>query len=225
MGRLVAIPGGRAGSPPGSSALAGGRDGVAPPSPPLAPGQPHPAAPELAAHEKATTGGLLEDLYRRHAPAVHARCRYLLRDEEAARDATQDVFVRALHALPELRSAASPTAFLIRAATNHCLNLFRASHAAWREEVTRMARQRAERGIDPESRELVRALLGAAPREAQEVAVLYFVDELTQAEVAEATGRSLPTVRRRLRDFLAAARGALAEAFPGLSLPDPEELP
>ena len=71
----------------------------------------------------------------------------------------------------------------------------------------------------------MRALLGAAPAEAQEVAVLYFVDELTQAEVAEVAGLSLPTVRKRLRAFLSAARGALAEAFPDLALPDPEELP
>jgi DNA-directed RNA polymerase specialized sigma24 family protein len=68
-------------------------------------------------------------------------------------------------------------------------------------------------------------LLGAAPAEAQEIAVLYFVDELTQAEIAAETGRSLPTVRKRLREFLAAARGALAEALPGIILPDPEELP
>ncbi len=197
MTRLVAIPGGR----------------VGPVSGPL------PAPPE------AREGGLLEDLYRRHAAAVHARCRYLLRDEDGARDATQDVFVRALRALPELRAAASPTAFLLRMATNHCLNLQRASRASWREEVLRVGRERTTRGIEPDARELVRALLGAATPEAQETAVLYFVDELTQAEIAEATGRSLPTVRKRLREFLSAARGALAEALPDLVLPDPEELP
>jgi RNA polymerase sigma factor (sigma-70 family) len=197
VGRFAVIAGGRAGQVPG----------------------PAPAA------EQARAGGLLEELYRRHAGGVLARCRYLLRDEEAARDAAQDVFVRALRALPELEAAASPTAFLLRAATNHCLNLLRAGRAAWRDEVARLARDRREQGVTPESRELVRALLGAAPPEAQEVAVLYFVDELTQAEIAEATGRSLPTVRKRLREFLGAARGALREAFPDLVLPDPEELP
>ena len=53
--------------------------------------------------------------------------------------------------------------------------------------------------------------------------MLYFVDELTQAEIAEATGRSLPTVRKRLREFLAAARAALAEALPGIVLPEGDE--
>jgi RNA polymerase sigma-70 factor (ECF subfamily) len=188
--------------------IAGGRAGAA--------AGPLPATP---------AGGLVEELYRRHAAGVLARCRYLLRDEEGARDATQEVFVRALRALPELRSVASPTAYLMTAATHHCLNVLRASRAAWREELARLALERRAAGILPESRELVRALLGAAPQEAQEVAVLYFVDELTQAEIAEATGRSLPTVRKRLREFLAAARGALREAFPDLTLPDPEELP
>jgi RNA polymerase sigma factor (sigma-70 family) len=193
--------------------IAGARGGGAAPGP----ATPVPAAPPAA--------GAVEDLYRRHAAAVLGRCRYLLRDPEAARDAAQDVFVRALRALPELRAAASPTVWLLRVATNHCLNLLRASRAAWREEIARMARGRTERGIEPDARELVRALLGAAPEEAQEVAVLYFVDEMTQAEIAAATGRSLPTVRKRLREFLAAARGALAEAWPDLDLPDAEELP
>ncbi len=170
-------------------------------------------------------GGTLEELYRRHAAAVYARCRYLLRDDDAARDATQDVFVRVLRAGVEREGAASPSAFLLRTATNHCLNLLRASRAAWRDELARMGRERTVRTVEPDARELVRALLGCAPLEAQEIAVLYFVDELTQAEIAQETGRSLPTVRKRLREFLAAARGALAEALPSIALPDPEELP
>jgi RNA polymerase sigma-70 factor (ECF subfamily) len=167
----------------------------------------------------------VEELYRRHAAGVLARCRYLLRDDEGARDATQEVFARVLRSPGELVGAASPTAYLLRAATHHCLNVLRASRAAWREELHRMARERRECGIEPESRELTRVLLAAAPSEAREIAVLYFVDELTQGEIAAETGRSLPTVRKRLREFLGAARAALAEAMPGVRLPDPEELP
>lgn len=169
--------------------------------------------------------GLLEELYRRHAAAVLARCRYLLRNDDLARDATQDVFVRALGAGPAFHEAASPTTFLLRCATNHCLNLIRGERAPSRGELARIAQDRHERGIEPEVRELVRALLAAAPREAQEIAVLYFVDELTQLEIARETGRSLPTVRKRLREFLRDARGALLDAFPDLVLPSPEELP
>ena len=67
-------------------------------------------------------------------------------------------------------------------------------------------------------------LLATAPPEAQEMAVLYYVDELTQVEIAQETGRSLPTVRKRLREFLRCARETLRAALPELSLPEEEEL-
>ena len=168
--------------------------------------------------------GLLAELYARHAAAVFGRCRWLLRDQEAAKDATQEVFAKALRALPVFREASSPTTWLLRIATHHCLNELRAGRALWREESVRLGELRRAQGVEPDRRELVRALLGCAEREEQEMAVMYYVDELTQAEIAEATGRSLPTVRKRLRGFLAATRGALAEAFPEIELPEEDEL-
>jgi len=167
--------------------------------------------------------GLLAELYEKHAAAVYGRCRYLLRDPEAAKDALQEVFAKALRSLPEFRAAASPLTWILRIATHHCLNELRARRAAWREQLAQIAKDRRDEVEPPERRALVRALLSAAPAESQEVAVLYFVDELTQAEIAELTGRSLPTVRKRLREFLAAARGALAEALPGIALPEGDE--
>jgi RNA polymerase sigma-70 factor (ECF subfamily) len=169
-------------------------------------------------------GGLLAALYARHAAGVLARCRYLLRDEEAARDATQEVFARALQALGEFQGAASPTTWLLRIATHHCLNELRAARAGWREEVRRAAEGRTQEAPEVDKRALLRALLAVAEPEEQEMAVLYFVDEMTQQEIAEASGRSLPTVRKRLRGFLAAARSALAEACPGIALPEGEDL-
>ena len=167
--------------------------------------------------------GLLAELYEKHAAAVYGRCRYLLKDDEGAKDALQEVFAKALRALPEFREAASPATWILQIATHHCLNELRARKAAWREQLAQLSRDRRNEVEPPERRALVRALLSAAPAEAQEVAVLYFVDELTQAEIAQATGRSLPTVRKRLRDFLAAARAALAEVLPGIALPEGDE--
>lgn len=168
--------------------------------------------------------GLLADMYARHAAAVLARCRYLLRDEDAAKDATQEVFARALRALPAFQGAASPVTWLTRIATHHCLNELRAKKAGWRDEIRRAAEGRTQEAPEVDKRALLRALLGAAEPEEQEMAVLYFVDEMTQLEIAEATGRSLPTVRKRLRGFLAAARAALAEACPGITLPEGDDL-
>ena len=167
--------------------------------------------------------GLLAELYEKHAAAVYGRCRYLLRDDAEARDALQDVFVKLLQSLPELRAAASPTAWILRIATHHCLNLIRARKSQWREQLRILGATRRQETEPPERRELVRMLLSAAPEESQEVAVLYFVDELTQAEIAQEMQRSLPTVRKRLREFLAAARAALMEAMPEVRFPEPEK--
>ncbi len=114
--------------------------------------------------------------------------------------------------------------WIMRIATHHCLNELRSRRAAWRETLATLAAERRVQSETPERRELVRALLACAPDEAQEIAVLYYVDELTQAEIARAVGRSMPTVRKRLREFLAAARAALGEAFPELALPEGDDL-
>jgi RNA polymerase sigma factor (sigma-70 family) len=199
MADLRAIPGGKAG---GSTAATVGHTGVT-----------HDAS-------------LLRDLYERYAPSVHSRCRYLLRDDEGARDATQEVFARALRALPEFRAAASPLTWVLRIATYYCLNLRRAERVATRERLRQLASPAAEElgsGLS-DKRELVRALLSSAPSDTQEIAILYYVDELTQQEIGDAVGLSLPTVRKRLRQFLAAARSALAEALPHLSLPEGDDL-
>lgn len=197
MGRFLVIAGGRAEAEPE--------------------GRPGPSAP-------AREGGLLEELYRRHAGAVYGRCRWLLRDEEAAKDATQEVFARAMKALPEFRGAASPSTWLLQIATHACLNELRAGRARWREEWARLADARRDEGLRPDRREILRAVLGEVGAEEQEMAVLYYADELTQAEIAELTGRSLPTVRKRLRAFLSTARALLAEALPELTFPE-EDLP
>jgi len=167
--------------------------------------------------------GLLAELYEKHAASVYARCRYLLRNDDEAKDALQEVFARALRALPEFRAAASPSTWILRIATHHCLNLHRARRAAWREELVALGKDRSVESEPPERRELVRVLLGAAPEEAQEAAVLYYVDEMTQAEIAQELGRSLPTVRKRLREFLGCARKALSESLPGIDLPEGDE--
>jgi RNA polymerase sigma-70 factor (ECF subfamily) len=153
--------------------------------------------------------GLLAELYEKHAAAVYGRCRWLLRDADEARDALQDVFVKVLQSLGEFRGAASATTWILRIATHHCLNVLRSRKAQWREQLRQVSQDKQHETESPDRRELVRRLLSAAPDEAQEVAVLYFVDELTQQEIAAELGRSLPTVRKRLKEFLEVSRGML----------------
>lgn len=156
----------------------------------------------------------LRQLYERHAGQVYGRCRFLLKNEDDARDAVQDVFLKAMDHGDGFRSEAQPSTWLIRIATNHCLNVIRAQRNKTRQAVAEgrveIAGPQALWSADrAERRQLVRQLIERAEPEAAQVAVHYFVDEMTQEEIGVAIGRSLPTVRKRLREFLEAAGIAL----------------
>src|SRR5207249_3997713 len=81
--------------------------------------------------------------------------RYLLKDDAEAKDALQDVFVKVLGALPEFRAAASPTTWILRIATHHCLNLLRARRALWRDQLRMAQAGRRQETESPDRRELV----------------------------------------------------------------------
>lgn len=147
----------------------------------------------------------IAELYVRYGPLVYGRCRYLLRDDEAARDASQEVFVKVMRSLDGFREDSALSTWMVRIATNHCLNVIAANKAKWRERfaryVTHMDEEGLLAGVDPERAHLVQQLLGRLDRETQQVAVHYYVDEMTQQEIAALLDRSLPTIRKRLAKF------------------------
>ncbi|MBI4816194.1 MAG: sigma-70 family RNA polymerase sigma factor [Deltaproteobacteria bacterium] len=155
----------------------------------------------------------LEQAYRLHGGAVFARCRYLLRSEDAAKDATQEVFVRAVTHWDSFRGDASPSTWLLRIATNHCLHLLESQRAGWRERFRRFSEHadevKAHDAAPSDTREDVRRVLSRFDAETQAIAIHYFVDEMTQAEIGALLGRSLPTVRKRLENFTRIAKKEL----------------
>jgi RNA polymerase sigma-70 factor (ECF subfamily) len=155
----------------------------------------------------------LRELYERYGRAVLRRCEYFLRDRAAAEDAMHDVFEKVVRRYGEFKGESSPLTWMVRIATNHCLNLLRASKAGWKDryELTVQV-DLAHRPLETsrlERHELVRAVLAKVDPKAQEAAVYYFVDEMTQEDAAAAAGCSVPTLRKRLREFVRVARREL----------------
>ena len=66
----------------------------------------------------------VEAYYRRYGPLVIRRCRHLLKNEDLALEAAQDVFVQLLRK-EDLLTDKSPSGLLMRMATNVCLNILR----------------------------------------------------------------------------------------------------
>jgi RNA polymerase sigma-70 factor (ECF subfamily) len=141
-----------------------------------------------------------EDYYRRYAPMVLRRCRYLLRDDEGARDAMHDVFVKVLRYRERLDDAA-PSRLLYRIATNVCLNLLRSARRRPEVPGDDVAEQ-VSPGADPEataaSRAALARLFGGELDTTAMLAILHYQDGLSLNEVAREVGLSASGVRRRL---------------------------
>ena len=64
-------------------------------------------------------------MYRRLEAPLFRKCRAVLQDDELARDAAQEVFVKLSAASDSLRDEEAELAWALQAAQNHCLNLLR----------------------------------------------------------------------------------------------------
>jgi RNA polymerase sigma-70 factor (ECF subfamily) len=151
------------------------------------------------------------ELYRVYGPLVLRRARALLGEEQAARDAAHDVFVKVLGAFSEFRNEASPVTWLYRATTNHCLNMLRAKLR--RPEVQRDDHDAlASESISVADRMTLTTVLARVPEHLREIAVYYYLDQMSHEEIAGLTGLSRRTVGNRLVEFHTAARFAAGEA-------------
>jgi RNA polymerase sigma-70 factor (ECF subfamily) len=143
----------------------------------------------------------VEQFYRRYGPMVLRRCRYMLRDEEKARDAMQEVFVQVLRRQQELEATA-PSSLLYRIATNTCLNAIRSERR--RPERAEDALLDTVAGIDDPaetalSRHLIEGVFSRELPSTRTMAMLHYLDGMTLEETAETVGLSVSGVRKRLR--------------------------
>jgi len=154
----------------------------------------------------------IDELYDRYAHLVYRRCLVLLGNAADAEDALQEVFVKAMRAAQTFRGDSSPTTWLYRISTNHCLNVLR-SRKRLRKRLERQAAERASLAAVPadqmEAAAQIRQVLPGFDERTQRMAVYYFVDGMSQEEIAQQVGASVPTVRKYLKKFIEKANKRL----------------
>ena len=143
----------------------------------------------------------VDALYREWAPMVFRRIRRFY-DAVEAEEVLHEVFLKVLENLDSFREDASPSTWLYRIATNHCLNRLRNSRR--RQEL--LAEHGSELypsavGSNQEATLLLRQLWKELPDELLQIAVYYHVDGMTHAEIAEVIGTSRRTVGNRLLEL------------------------
>jgi len=162
-------------------------------------------------------------LYRRYGPVVYRRCLRMLRDPEAASDATQEVFLRLVGNLDRVPLEAPVLAWLHRVTSNHCHNVRRAGrHRGAGRPPGDLGALEAP-GRDLPDLALARQVLARFDEVTRLVAVGVLVDGMEHEEVAVVLGISRRSVARKLERFLDGARRFLSvgrageAAGPGLA--------
>jgi len=146
------------------------------------------------------------ELFERYGGMVFRRCAAILRNDEAARDAVQEIFLRVIERRRQFRGDASPVTWLYAIATLHCLQQLR-DHAGRLAKLALYGDEPRTAGArDPAERLAVFELLEGEPEDTRLMVYLHYIDGLTMDEVAAAIGLSRKTVSRRVNEFLASAR-------------------
>lgn len=152
-----------------------------------------------------------------HDRAVRVAWRLLGGDAAAAEDVAQDAFVRAHRALPGFRGDAKLSTWFHRILVNEVQR-----HRRWRWVRRRAAAVMPVDPPDPRAapprdaglRARIASALEALPRGQREAFVLVYLEELTIAEAAAATGRAIGTIKSHLHRALRALRAELADLDP-----------
>ncbi|MCU0661645.1 MAG: sigma-70 family RNA polymerase sigma factor [Myxococcota bacterium] len=146
---------------------------------------------------------------------VLRRCRRLLKDEELAVDAMQDVFVQLVRHEGRLDGSA-PASLLYRMATNVCLNRIRSRRRKPETQDDDLIFRIADLAKSEDrlsARSSLSRLFGLEKESTGTIAALHLVDGMTLEEVAREVGMSVSGVRKRLRPLrerLSELEGALS---------------
>lgn len=145
----------------------------------------------------------VEALYRRYGDMVLGRCRTLLGNDAEAQEACQEIFLRAHRYRRSFRGESSPSTFLYRITTNHCLNVLR-SRRRKPEEALEHPDRVPDAHLDlVEIRQLLDTLLSGLDERTRECVVYRHVDGMTLREVGAMLDISEAAVRKRLKRFRA----------------------
>ena len=155
-------------------------------------------------------------LVEQYQAALLRVCYMYLRDRALAEDAVQESFIKAYRTMDSFRGECSQKTWLMRIAVNTCRDMLR---SAWFKRLDRrITPEELPQAAAPQQEHDAELALEVMrlPRKLKDVVLLYYYQNLTMAETADALGISQSSVSVRLtraRSRLRAAleRGAIDE--------------
>ena len=143
----------------------------------------------------------IEELYKKYGPMVLRRCRFLLKNEEKALDAMQDVFVNLITNSEKINDT-YPSSLLFRIATNVCLNIIRSEQRhpeTIDDEIFKYIADYNDPADTISANDLLDSIFRDEKPSTREIATMLYLDKMTLEQTAFQTGLSVSGVRKRMR--------------------------
>jgi len=187
---------------------------------------------ELVARFKAGDQAAFNQLVRLYQKKVYAVAFRMVRDEDEAKDLTQEVFVKMYKALTDFRGKASVFTWAYRATVNLAINQIRRKKIiSWVPllEAEEKPEEPKEGLGDMESARLKQAIAGAVkklPPKQRAIFILRHYDELSNEEIAQIVGKSVGAVKanyfqalQKMKKYLAQWKSILTGGVKEYELP------
>jgi RNA polymerase sigma-70 factor (ECF subfamily) len=190
---------------------------------------------ELLARARGGDGEAFGELVTRHRNMIWRLLLRMLHSEEEAAEIMQDAFLQAFEKLPEFRGDAAFSSWLYRIAANAALMRLRRKRRSPEVESTEnlleqkfddsghwagnppvdWSEQADARLMDKELGKAIEEAVANLPDEYRVVFLMKDVDGLSNEEIADALGLSVPAAKSRLHRARLALRDKLSEFFGG----------
>lgn len=165
---------------------------------------------KMLSGSRQASSAAFSELYDRHAPRIYAYCRRILSNEEAARDAFQEAFMRFYETARKGQTIEHAPAFLLRIARNLCLNDIR-KHSKTMIEFSEFDFPTTDQSYErTEFLALLDAAIETLANEQREALLLKEYGGMSYRDIAEVCGESLTSVRSRIYRAKKALREILA---------------
>ena len=188
--------------------------------------------PQLVARLRAGEESAFEQLVRSTSGRLLAAARRLLRNEEDARDAVQNAFIRAFQSLSRFRQESSISTWLHRIVINEALMRLRSRAKSDEPSIDDLLptfiadghqtrdtvdwSETADKALErAETAEIVRRKIDELPEIYRTVLLMHDIEEMSHAEIAESLGVSINVAKVRLHRARQALRTLLEREFGG----------
>ena len=136
----------------------------------------------------------------KYYPKILKYCQLHIDDHGYAQDMTQETFAKFFRSLKQYQHYGKAANYLYVIASNVCTDYYRKKKVITNEVLTDEIPDTPDAAAeDPDLRLTVQAALERLPKELQETAILYFIQERKQKDIARILGINLSLVKYRIK--------------------------